>query len=450
MNPKQVREDLQHKYGLRVLRIYMDRGAADKAIAVFTLIGHDGEEAGLLTASLTELGFGAPSGGRVSAALPDCFHIPRHVVAALRGWLDEDAVSQEPLWLRLSVPIGLLAAVPWEELLQPALGVPILRLPYQSIYPRRPPAASNTLVCFSSPCEGPGLRRRVDEFVGQVPLDLAQATQFHLFGDRAAYPALLELQRKHAGIVDIKVYDPAAAPSFDQALSRNPWLFWMLKEMGEGRVDVVHFLCYSDYYLDTGALRLASGPADVPGQPQPCLVRGPELIDFLDHVGAWCVAFTSAPAEKSAAGMRLLQTEIARRRPGPVLVHDMNVAGSPGALGEAYRFLFSGNRRPPAAPGLALYCHPILTSDRDFDEESQQQLTRFTLDGRLGAELHNNSLPGWVLSSQRKLEVSAGSLSDAQAECADSGRVRARTLVLDAVTDYARELGAQGRITGEK
>jgi hypothetical protein len=249
--------------------------------------------------------------------------------------------------------------------------------------------------------------------------------------------------------VRIKVYDPAGAAPPDNPLPGNPWLRWIETTMGEGRADVVHFLCHSHYQSESGALKLASAPADAPDNVHPCLLQAAELIDFLDHVGAWCAAFTSAPAEQSAAGMRMLQTEIARRRPGPLLVHDMNVAHSADALGAAYRFLFSSNRLPPASPAVALYCHPILTAEQGIDEESNKQLTEFTLDGRLHAELHDNSLPGWVLSSQRKLEVTAGLLADAQAQDQDSGRVRARKLVLDAVTDYVRAT-AQDAAAGEE
>jgi hypothetical protein len=423
----------------------MDNTARDKTLAVFTLIDRNGEEAGVLTASLPELGFDpeARDDSCASLALPEHYCLPRHIAVALRNWVAEDeGGSGQPVWLRMSVPLGLLAAVPWEELLQPLLGVPLLRLPYQSICPRQPPA-SNTAICFSSPVEEPGLQARLDEFMREVPIDLARATRFHLFGDHVSYPALCRLQEAHAETIRIEVYDPVNAPPAGSAPNGNPWLRWIVDAMGQGKVDVVHFLCHSDHHADAGALKMASQPSDKQDGRHPCLACAAELIEFLDHVGAWCVAFTSAPAERSAAGMRMLQTEVARMRPGPVLVHDMNVPGSADALGMAYRFLFNGNRVPPASPAVALYCHPILASERDVDEESARQLDQFTLEGRLGAALHDDSLPGCILSSQRKLEVSAGELSDALALGPDSGRVRARHLVLDAVSEYLRTISDQ-------
>lgn len=438
MKPGQVREELQHKYGLRVLRIYMDNLAQGKPLAVFTLTERDGSVAGLITASLPELGFDLQrrEGSYGCLALPSVFKMPPHILAAVSNWLSEDPVGGEALWLRLSVPLGLLAAVPWEELLQSALKVPVLRLPYQSICPRQPSGQSNTVVCFSSPVDEADLQKRIDAFVSQVPQDLACKTHFHLFGDRAMYHALLELKHRYAHTMRITVHDPAGATADNLPLS-NPWLRWIAMCMGEGRVDVVHFLCHSQYLPESAALKLACSPGDTRDQPHPCLLHATELIDFFDHVGAWCAAFTSAPAETSAAGMRMLQTEIARRRPGPLLVHDMNVEHSADALASAYRFLFSSNSSPPASPAVSLYCHPILLQQDGVDQESNKQLTEFTLDGRLRDELHDNKLPGWVLSSQRKLEVTAGSLADAQMQDRNSGRVRGRKLVLDAVADYA-------------
>jgi hypothetical protein len=333
-------------------------------------------------------------------------------------------------------------------LLQPALGVPILRLPYQSICPRQPPSGSNTVVCFCSPVQEPALQACVDAFAAQVPLDLAQATRFHLFGDRAVYPTLLALQRKHAGAVRIDVHDPACAPNPDASPLCNPWLLWIAAEIGKGRADAVHFLCHSDHHAEFGALKMASQPTDGPDSRQPCLAEAADLIDFLDHVGAWCAAFTSTPMEQSAAGMHMLQNEIARFRPGPLLVHNMNVAGSAAALADAYRFLFSPDKRPPASPAVSLYCHPVLVSQWDIDEESDRQLRKFTLDGRLGEKLHDERLPGHILSSQRKLEVSAGALAEAQAQDRNSGRVRARALVLDVLAKYVNGLAHNRR--GEK
>ncbi len=428
---------MQHDYSLRVLRIYMDTTSTEKPLAVFTLTLGDGDEVALLTASMPELGFDpqARNGVDGGLVLPERFAVPPHVTEALKAWLAEGPPDQ-PLWLRLSVPFGLLAAVPWEELLQPALGVPLLRMPYQALMPRIPKTDIDTVVCFSSPHAEPGLDERIAAFLNEVPLELARATRFHLFGNRGIYPHLRALKEHHEGSIDIRVYDPARAADI-AAQGSSPWLAWMEAELGQGSADVVHFLCHGVQDVDEGSLLLAADPADgEPGLPA-CTLDRASLVTFLDHLGAWCVAFTSAPAERSAAGMRLLQTAVSRHRPGPVLVHDMNVSGSREALRAAYSFLFSQPNPPPAAPAVSLYCHPLLLDANTDDPASREQLARFTLDRRLGGKVSDPAVP-WLASSQRKLEATAADLANAVEDGA-IGRARARKLVLDALARQARQ-----------
>ncbi|MFN3790961.1 hypothetical protein [Massilia sp.] len=429
-----VQERLQRDYRLRVLRIYMDTTSSEKPLAVFTLTLGSGLEVALLTASMPELGFDerARDTRDGSLALPDRFAVPAHVTEALKAWLAEDAAPAEPLWMRLSVPLGLLAAIPWEELLQPVLRVPILRLPYQALMPRIPPADIDTVVCISSPHDEPGLDERIEGFIHEVPMELAQATRFHLFGNSAMHAMLCAVKQRYEDQVWIQVYDPGQAGKIRRP-GTNPWLAWMEAEMGQGSTDVVHFLCHGAQELDEGSLLLAADPVD--GGLPACVLDRETLITFLDHLGAWCVAFTSAPAERSAAGMRLLQTAVAQHRPGPVLVHDMNVAGSRAALRAAYRFLFNHPCPPPAVAAVALYCHPTLLAAHEDDQVSREQLARFTLDRRLGGKVSNPRIP-WLASSQRKLEATAGELADAVGEGA-VGRARARKLVLNALAMQA-------------
>lgn len=433
-----VQVRLQQEYQLRVLRIYMDFASPEKPLAVFTLTLSKGDDVALLTASLPELGFEPRAlAGRQDAVLPDTYAVPVHVVAALKAWLDEDAAAGQPLWLRLSVPLGLLAAVPWEELLQPHLGVPILRLPYQALAPRIPRADIDTVVCLSSPANEPDLRERVEAFVREVPPELAQRTRFHLFGDRAIQPYLRDLQRRYHGHVHIEIYDPrGAGKAAAGAQSASPWLAWIEAELGQGSVGFVHFICHGAQSLDEGMLLLAAAPGKA-RTGQPSRVDQACLVAFLDYLGAWCVAFTSAPAERSAAGLRMLQTAVAQHRPGPAVVHDMNVPDSREALQATYRFLLGERPDLPAASAVSLYCHPVLLAAHANDTVSSRQLARYTLDGRLHGKVSDPAIP-WLASSQRKLESTAGALA-ASVEAGAVGRAHARKLVLDAITREVRK-----------
>jgi hypothetical protein len=433
-----VQVRLQQEYHLRVLRLYMDCTSVDKPLAVFTLTLGDGNDVALLTASLPELGFDPRTqDDRQSAVLPDTYAIPVHVIEALKAWLDADAAPGQPLWLRLSVPLGLLAAVPWEELLQPQLGVPILRLPYQALAPRIPRAGIDTVVCLSSPGDEPDLRERIDAFVSDVPRELAQVTRFHLFGERAMHPYLRGLQRRYQDDVRIEVYDPrGVGTAAAGAQSANPWLAWIEAELGQGSVDFVHFICHGAQALDEGMLLLAAAPGKA-RSGQPTCVDQASLVAFLDYLGAWSVAFTSVPSERSAAGLRMLQTAVAQHRPGPAVVHDMSVQGSREALQATYRFLLAEPDRPPAAAAVSLYCHPVLLAAHADDPVSSRQLACYTLDERLHGKVSDPAIP-WLASSQRKLESTAGALAEA-VEAGAVGRAHARKLVLDAVTREVRK-----------
>lgn len=437
--PMKVRDRLVREYRLNVLRITMET-VDGNPLALLTLTLGDAGEVAMLTASLPEFGFDAEH----LDLLPETFSMPPHIIAALRAWLRPGGgTTARPLWLRLSVPLGWLAAMPWEELLQRELNVAILRLPYQAICPRVPASNIDTLMCFSSPMEEEYLGKRFDAFINQVPVDLARTTRFHLFAGCTLQPKLLELQAKYQGSIRIAVYSlPPDSLDVNASAPVNPWLAWIREAMGEGSVDVVHFVCHGTHRSQVGALMLAASPIADADPDNACLVCAPEFVDLLDYLGAWCVAFTSAPAERSAAGMRLLQTEIALRRPGPVLVHDMNVRGSRQALDAAYRFLFTPSLAPPAAPAVSLYCHPVMMSRVGTDPESVSQLQKFTLAGELDTSADDRSMPHWLKSSQRKLEASAVRLAEAEGDVGTAGRLRARSLVLGAAADYAKELSA--------
>jgi hypothetical protein len=437
-----VRDRLQQQYKLKVLRIYLDNSMDDKSIAIFTLTLGNGEEVAVLTASMPELGLPDTADFDVEgeADLQDSvFRIPDHILGALKSLLTDSEPADAPLWIRLSVPLGLLPAVPWERLLQPYLGIPILRLPHHRLCPRVPTSDIDTVLCFSSPAYEPDLQRRLDLFIEQIPVDLAKATNFHLFANRTVYPKLLELKTKYDSHFSITVYQPRDDVSHTMSGTQNPWLCWMRSALGERSADVVHFLCHGYRVREEGALAFASSPNLQTKSTQASIVFAPELVEFLNQVGAWCVAFTSSSTDDSVAGIRMLQNTVARLRPGPAIVHEMKDPDSRRALGAAYRFLFTPPQPPPASSAISLYCHPIWVSGEEMDEDSNQQLQEFTLDGMIADRVAGSSPPTWLASSQRKLEASAEDLAEAEETDPDNGRTRARKLVLDAITEHAQK-----------
>lgn len=437
-----VRDRLQQQYRLKVLRIYMDTSMENKSIAIFSFTIGDGEEIARLTASMHELGLpdtqNVDEQGEAGLQESD-FRLPDHILGALKFLLNDSEPVDAPLWIRLSVPLGLLPAVPWERLLQPYLNIPILRMPHYRICPRIPASNIDTVICFSSPVHEAELPSQLDQFIEQVPIDLAEATTLHLFADRAVHGAFMALKKKYDSQFRINVYAPPVNLSRAALSLQNPWLSWISSALGESSADVVHFICHCSRVREDGALVLASSASGTKNAQEASLLFAPELVEFLNRVGAWSVAFTSPPADHSVAGMRMLQNEVARLRPGPTMVHDMKDPDSRRALRAAYRFLFMPPQPPPASPAISLYCHPLWLTGTDTDEDSNQQLQQYTLDGKLGDRLTGTSPPAWLASSQRKLEISAEELAQAEEEDPDNGRKRARDLVLRTLADHAQK-----------
>lgn len=437
-----IRDRLQQQYSLKVLRIYLDNSMSDKSIAIFRLTLGNGEEVALLTASMQEIGLPSTLAtcAESDAVLRDAvFRLPDHIVGSLKSVLCADEADSAPLWLRLSVPVGLLPAVPWEALLQPHLDIPILRLPHQRICPRMPTSDIDIVICISAQVDEPDLHGRMEQFIEQVPPDLAAATDFHLFAGTAMYPAMLGLKRKFESHISIAVYPPPDSVGSSFVEASNSWLSWIRTSLGNRSADVVHFLCHGYQISGEGALAFSPSPAHSDSTDNVSLIYAPELVEFLNEVGAWCVVFTRLPSDGGASGIRMLQNSVARLRPGPSVMHDMGAPDSRRALGAVYRFLFTPPQPAPVSSAISLYCHPIWLSDKQVDDDSNHQLREFTLDGRMPDSLVGTDVPTWLASSQRKLEISAEEIAEAEELDPDTGRKRARALVLNAIAEHAQQ-----------
>jgi len=277
-----------------------------------------------------------------------------------------------------------------------------------------------------------------------------------VFADADVQSTLKQVVAPHVGTFDIRVYDPvdAAAPGESKRLRTetqrrqlstpvsNPWLRWIKRSLNRRSADVVHFLCHCYLSGDEGALAVAESPTRNTDPDSARFIWADELAAFVNDVGAWSVAFTSPAENYSLTGMRMLQDQIARLRPGPCLVHDMAEPAAAGALGDAYRFLYLSDWHPaPRSSAIALYCHPRRQSvHQRVDEVSERVLRDVTLKGRLSDDLLSNEEHGWLSSAQRVLEQSASTLmssgSDEEAS-SRAGRREALQFVADTLAKYS-------------
>jgi len=369
------------------------------------------------------------------------YSLPMHLIDGMLAAIPERAEHREPVWLELASSSGTLPLVPWERLLQPLLGLPVLRLPYFVLPPYPPIDALDIVLCASAPMESnlpakrarPGLVSDVATIVRRVARSVVAGLNkdaiLHVFTDSRVYADLREgfvadLPSGHPAKVIL--YDPAKAPTSvpgatgGPGTSRSidtPWLQWIRDEFsGSGRaVDVVHVIGHGTLTHDRGMLVIADVPQIDSGLERQRLVGAEDLTAFLTEIGALSIGFSPAPGNASMFGLRLLADQVARARPGVVLLEEATKRESEEALRDAYRFLYAeSGTPPPLSPALALYCHPgqvhparSRRKKRDLSLPSMLAAKRSTYDQTLTQTTAVLGASSWVSAAQRFLEQEA-------------------------------------------
>lgn len=371
----------------------------------------------------SEIGLPARLEGGRSAVHTATFQLPDYVIEGVRAWVqarDPDG----PLWLHLVKPIGYLALVPWEEILQPRIGVPILRVPdFLSDPPSESPHRLEVALCSSMPAAKgnfalPQHLAAITEAV--LRLETRRACHVHIFTDRQQLDAVrfyLEQRGLLGAQVDLHDPDRATAYTAPDATTRvseharridNPWLLWMLDALRGHSVDVVHFISHGYHSHDQGALAFAQSPLQNEDTRIARFVGVGQLGHFLTQVGAWSVFFTSPENNFSEMGLRLLADNVAQSRPGPLVYHELRWDPACEMVAEAYRFLFGdGATRPPATRALFTYCHParLLESEaaREASGRAAKSYSLFAAVPDLETQAEEE-VPGWVSATERYIE----------------------------------------------
>lgn len=280
------------------------------------------------------------------------FRVPFQLVQAVSSALSGSGAGL--LWLAVQ-PDGYLPGFPWERQLQPALGVPVLRL--QEIA-RPAPARSATLdvaVCCGAR-RGSGASETAEEawvlarrILEAVPGD----TAVHVFTDVRTF-ALLRRRMEGSPVRGVEVHDPATVPDDSDA-----WLGWMCARLQGVSVDVVHFVGDAVITSGSGTLALEGSPSGSTDAVGLQLRGAPQLAAFLTRIGAWGVAFSSAAEHGSSIALRLLADTLARQRPGPVLHHEWAADADGRSVAAGYAFAFGPpGAPPPRTPAVSVICPP--------------------------------------------------------------------------------------------
>jgi hypothetical protein len=266
----------------------------------------------------------------------------------------------------------------------------------------------------------PTIAERILMAVDHIPVSL------HIFADKHVYRDLRRSFRERMrslGRGEFVIHDPREAASYkvperstsindEPGYLENPFLKWINDSLGRSSADVVHFVCHGYLSPLQGALAFAESPTINKDQRLARFVGPQELTTFLTAVGAESAFFSSPIPNFSISGLRFLADQVARSRPGPILLHELHGDGNAESLAQAYRFLYNGGEGVPiASPTVTLYCHPNRLrqfAERQPEAAQMDALNQYTLTtGDTLKVLESvEPTPSWVASSQRFLEQS--------------------------------------------
>jgi hypothetical protein len=376
----------------------------------------------------------------------------------------EPVPTGEPIWLDFRRPFGYLPAIPWERLLQPHLGVPVLRLPFSAV--SAPSATDPIVVAVCAPWSGTSALR---EFLATV----VPALPAHAHVD--VFTADQDVRRQSTPRSDVTFHEPPpdlavsveppalSSDPVDTAEVENPWLRWMANTIAPDSVDVVHFICAARLSRNFGLLDFGAAPTASQNPGGLRLVSTGQLVACLTRLGAWSVSFAMpdfVSPEHGEAGLRILAHRMTGLLSGPVTVQ-APAAGLAADLAAAYRFLYARTPEPaPATPTLTLACHPSYLQaapgvarpparEVGLAGEIESTVQDCTLDqGVLQLEPHGpTEPPAWLASSQRLLERWTSTLLGTDVDPADSraratGATSALSFIASTIEDSVRENGS--------
>jgi hypothetical protein len=383
------------------------------------------------------------------------YTIPPGLIAQIQSHLPAILAPGAPLWLLFDTSAGFLPLAPWEKLLQPLLGVPLLRIPNFLINPLADASSLDVAICASSPLSEPSFP--LDQVLVRIASQLLQTVQrrvqIDLFADARVY-SNLQAAVNAAGIgAQVRVHNPrefyASRPhtAETQNTFRGSWLEWISSALAGRSIDLAYFVGHGCLTDDNGFLLMAESP--MRNQDHEIFIGSQQLESFLTSAGAWVVGFSAPPQNYSGSGLRLLASQLARARPGPLLLHEFADDQTCQQLGQAFGFLFNATGTAPSSPAIALYCHPDYVRSEISSgygiESAEGKLGELTLaqsDECRRLLQSKDEAPGWLSKSQRVLEKSAAELErtepfESTRSSTRAGSERALSFVADVLARYA-------------
>ena len=269
------------------------------------------------------------------------------------------------VWLDFQAPAGLLPALPWEPVLQGALGVPVFRLPRHEILPlANLRSLSATLYLDFDPGGGPGGTPPYELGAGTMAAALNQLiaviaaggghTTVNVIGSQETIDWLTPESRTPPGRAFTPRPDTLSTILLDPKV---PWAAQVQSVQPAAPVDLLIVAAPAIMNGQEPGLLVSGGAGDAGrGTGGLRMVVSPaEIAACATSLGAWSIALLSPGWE-----VRMLAHELAAARPGPVIA-----AASAAELSGMYQRLLTGKGNPQATAGAAaIYVHPSARARR--------------------------------------------------------------------------------------
>ncbi len=424
-------EALKRQYDLFVLKIGLDTSTEEFSIRcrVEGCVEHQVEVVAEWSCSTQEIGLPDRLDRRQTRFEGYPFRLPEHFMDQILWAANQREDPAAPVWLHLVKPYGYLGLIPWERMLQPHLGVPMLRLPDFLMRPARDTASNLDVVLCSSLPRAKDTFDMVEHVERTARLILhvePRHTRLHVFIDQEWFPNLRG--RFEAGGLlgeQLQIHNPSDAENYTvperstriqdrPTRVQNPWLLWMRDVLGRQSVDAVHFICHGFMAGDLGALAFSESPVRNEDTRMARFVGGQELLTFFTHIGAWSATFSSPEKNYSEMGLRALADWLAQMRPGPVVHHEIKADPDLAVLAHVYHFLYGPlHQSPPASPALFAYCHPArvaeaaghaATASDPADAEIDEMVEAGSFKSLSSQYTEEEEVPSWVAATERFVE----------------------------------------------
>ena len=411
-------EEIKHQNELPTVKLSLGlEGSASSAATVQLEIDRGADVLGQLTLSFEDLGVHPEFDPASFRYEEPPFRFSEHVRGDIERMVGSALKNGPLLWLQLNPPVGHLASMPWETMLEPVVGqVPIVRIPNFLLNSPLTVDVVDMVICLSEPkakdpfAGAEFLRKLVPALLGLSRTEL----RLHIFTDAKTHSRLQTDPSLGAFDKRVLLHDPAYLKEEGQEEKRsaadatrsvrNPWLRWIVDEMREATADVAHFVTHGYLQKGQSALALAASPLENKDPLWAHFIGPGELAAFLDQLGAWSVGFTSPPFNFSSLGLRQFFDDVARLRAGPVLHHEASGDGATDELASAYADLFLG-QAPAFRRTVSMYAHPGLF----VESESPVSMSSSVADTLVTKWLDEPATVSaedsvWTTSTQRYLE----------------------------------------------